>query len=282
MYTTYVIPTLLVVALLFTIPACAGSEALQITTTPGPTVTPALTDTPTPQPASMKGPACPDTFHQQERRQIEDDLEVRANQAFTLTFGSTPSVPCGWRSPEISHPTVVRQVDHQSTWPAAGATPKPGAPGAEIWVFQTRQAGSSALSWACICLDDQGAEEEVTGTFVVDVTVRAAVTPTPAPRITLITPNGGETWVEGETYRLQWRSSGVKQVNIAAAAGGKDLGHIATEVKADAGAYTWTIPKGFVSDFEPSGSDAMRIRVYAADNAEVYDENDAPFTISAE
>jgi hypothetical protein len=167
-------------------------------------------------------------------------------------------------------------------WPAIDVTPKPGAPGTEIWVFQARQAGRSTLPWDCVCLGEKGVEKEVTGTFLITVTVQTAATPTPGPSITLITPNGGETWVECETYRLQWRSSGVKQVNITAAAGGKDLGHLATKVEADAGAYTWTIPKGFVSDFGPSGSDAMRVRVYATDNDAIYDENDAPFTISAE
>lgn len=107
-------------------------------------------------------------------------------------------------------------------------------------------------------------------------------TPThPTPQITVISPNGGEEWIEGQTYDIRWRASGVEQVNIAAATGGKDLGHIAFEVDAEAGEYAWTIPQGFVSDFGPSASDAVRIRIYAAGAAEVYDENDAHFTIAA-
>ena len=106
-------------------------------------------------------------------------------------------------------------------------------------------------------------------------------TPAPPPSITVTAPNGGEVWVEGKTYRIRWQSAGVDRVNIAAASGGKDLGHLAFEVDADAGGYEWTIPEGFVSSFGPSQSDAMRIRIYDADDPDVYDENDDPFTVRA-
>lgn len=106
-------------------------------------------------------------------------------------------------------------------------------------------------------------------------------TPKPIQNIELINPNGNEEWVEGETYYIQWRSTGVEKINIAVATGGKDLGHIAFDLDAKTGEYEWTIPQGFISDFGPSVSDTMRIRIYAPDHAEVYDENDAHFTISA-
>jgi hypothetical protein len=106
-------------------------------------------------------------------------------------------------------------------------------------------------------------------------------TGSPEPAITVVAPNGGEVWKEGRTYRIRWRATGVEQVNIEAASGGKDLGHIAFEVGADTASYAWTIPEGFVSGFGGGGSDTMRIRIYAVDDTEVADENDAHFTIEA-
>jgi hypothetical protein len=97
----------------------------------------------------------------------------------------------------------------------------------------------------------------------------------------LIHPNGNEAWIEGETYEIRWRSTGVDTINLAVAAGGKDLGHVAFDVDAETGEYEWTIPQGLISDFGASASDAMRIRIYDPDNAAVSDENDAPFTLSA-
>ena len=102
-----------------------------------------------------------------------------------------------------------------------------------------------------------------------------------APSLTVVVPNGGEVWKEGQTYRIRWRASAIDEVNIEAATGGKDLGHIASEVEADAQMYAWTIPEGYVSGFGAEGSDAMRVRIYATQNPEVADMNDDPFTIEA-
>lgn len=111
--------------------------------------------------------------------------------------------------------------------------------------------------------------------------VPPTASPTPVSHITVISPNGGETWMEGETYRIRWHSTGIEQVNIAVATGGKDLGHVALDVDAEAGEYAWTIPQGFVSGFGPSESDTMRIRVYDARDPDLYDENDEFFTVAA-
>jgi predicted secreted protein len=48
----------------------------------------------------------------------------------------------------------------------------PGAPGTEIWIFKTLMEGESAISLNCVCLDEEGSEEEVSGTFVLNVTVK--------------------------------------------------------------------------------------------------------------
>ncbi len=45
------------------------------------------------------------------------------------------------------------------------------------------------------------------------LTVKVSVSTT-TPSITVISPNGGETWVVGNTYNITWKSTGVDTVNI--------------------------------------------------------------------
>ncbi len=165
MHPRYLLLTLATCALMLITAACADE------TTAVPTPTDEPTKTPSPQPVSLAGPDCPKTFREQEQQQLTRETELTVNSTLTLTLGSTPSIPCSWKSPEINDDAIVRQVDQQSEWPAEGATPMPGAPGTEIWVFEMLQAGESTISWDCMCLGEQGAEEKLTGTFSLNLTV---------------------------------------------------------------------------------------------------------------
>jgi len=162
-----VIPVMCVMALVFVGVACAAGMEPRTT----PAVEPADMPGPTPTRAaptvSVVGPDCPGGF--QANSSISEDVEIGVGGSLTLTVGSTPSIPCWWQFPEIGDGAIVRQVDHQSKWPAEGATPQPGAPGTEIWIFETLVEGESAISLPCVCLGEEGQEEEVRGTFVVNV-----------------------------------------------------------------------------------------------------------------
>jgi hypothetical protein len=100
------------------------------------------------------------------------------------------------------------------------------------------------------------------------------------PSIEVVSPGPGETWVEGETYDIVWRSTNVGEVDIAVALGGKDKGLIAQAVHAPAGLYSWTIPDGFVSGFGVAESPG-RVMVSDSSDRTISDENDGEFTISA-
>jgi len=149
--------------------ACAPSLGPTATVTPERTSSPEPTHTPVPQDVVITGGGCPDAF--QENQPISKDVEIIAGRSLSLTLGSTPSVPCWWRSPESSHLAVVRQVEHQTTWPAEDVTPMPGAPGTETWIFETLREGESTISLECVCLGEEGAEEEIRGIFTLNVTV---------------------------------------------------------------------------------------------------------------
>ena len=101
----------------------------------------------------------------------------------------------------------------------------------------------------------------------------------PEPSIEVISPNGGEQWLEGNTYDIIWASSGVDKVAIAVATGGKDLGIIASAVDAGTGQYSWGIAPGLISNFGVVKSDSMRLRIFDSSDPTLYDENDGPFTV---
>lgn len=82
---------------------------------------------------------------------------------------------------------------------------------------------------------------------------------TPAYRI--ISPAAGEEWREGGSYVIRWISTRGGEVNVAAAVGGKDRGHLAMRLPAGTDSLRWTVPEGFVTGFGPERSDAVRIRI---------------------
>jgi len=103
-----------------------------------------------------------------------------------------------------------------------------------------------------------------------------------ASHIKILSPNGGEEWIEGKTYQITWESQGVEQVSIEVVVGGKARGHIAFNLDAGSGKHSWQIEKGFISGFGPSRSDVVRVIVCDSDNPDVCDENDDYFSIVVE
>ena len=68
------------------------------------------------------------------------------------------------------------------------------------------------------------------------------------PSLTVLSPNGGEQWVIGETYQVTWKSQGldtVAGINLIDYTPGDRYDHqygIASMVPASSGKYSWTIP----------------------------------------
>jgi hypothetical protein len=69
-------------------------------------------------------------------------------------------------------------------------------------------------------------------------------TPTPTPKpasITVVSPNGGEKWQIGKTYRISWNSKGADQIRLKYSDGSGNVYHIIT-FSDNPGYYDWTIP----------------------------------------
>lgn len=93
--------------------------------------------------------------------------------------------------------------------------------------------------------------------------------------ITVLEPNGGETWCAGSTKSIRWNSVGVDYVIIELSSnGGQTWTTLATNVPASAGNWSWSIPAN-----QPAGSQ-YRIRISDAADAQLFDVSDANFSIS--
>ena len=141
------------------------------------------------------------------------------------------------------------------------------------------QSADQEITWRGDLPAAEDAVIELTGsqatTYILSVTLVAAPI---EPAIEVITPKGGEVWLEGTTHTIVWDSWGVEQVDIEAASGGKPW-VVAVEVDAGSGQLPWQIPVGLISNFGVASSDAMHVRVFSTDDPDLYDENDEPFTV---
>ncbi|MCS7177504.1 MAG: immunoglobulin domain-containing protein [Candidatus Kapabacteria bacterium] len=93
--------------------------------------------------------------------------------------------------------------------------------------------------------------------------------------ITVLEPNGGETWCAGSTRTIRWNSTGVDYVTIELSSnGGQTWTTLATNVPASSGSWSWTIP----SNQQPGSQ--YRIRISDASDAQLFDGSDGNFSIS--
>ncbi|MBI2635391.1 MAG: peptidoglycan-binding protein [Parcubacteria group bacterium] len=92
-------------------------------------------------------------------------------------------------------------------------------------------------------------------------TVQASMPPLPVSQsMTLLSPNGGETWTTGQTYTVQWQSTGYSgNVNIylRSPGGSRDL-TIAYNIS-NSGSYQWTVP----ASITPASDYTVEIDVYS-------------------
>jgi hypothetical protein len=94
------------------------------------------------------------------------------------------------------------------------------------------------------------------------------------PTITVLSPNGGETFELGESVPLSWVDNITSNVAINLLKGGTVLRNISPDTPSD-GSFTWTVP----SDLTPASD--YKVRVTDLSNTALKDNSDANFTISA-
>ena len=95
--------------------------------------------------------------------------------------------------------------------------------------------------------------------------------------LTVVSPNGGETWAPGSTQTIRWSYGGNPgtSVNIDLLSKGKEVLRIASAVKASAKSYKWTIPK------KQAKGKNYRIRITSTTFGNCTDTSDKAFTIGS-
>ncbi|MCX6751592.1 MAG: peptidoglycan-binding protein [Candidatus Nomurabacteria bacterium] len=100
------------------------------------------------------------------------------------------------------------------------------------------------------------------------------------PSITVLSPNGGETYKMGQTYNIVWNSTGVDKVYIYLSK--KDINGVVAligdNISASLGKYPWTIPVDN-SDIIKGGQFKIVISKDGADST--FDNSDNYFTITS-
>jgi len=106
-------------------------------------------------------------------------------------------------------------------------------------------------------------------------------TSSPAQRVgslALLSPQAGDTLVEGETYVIRWSAPAGMRIDLGAAMGGKDKGMLLVGAPAQPESLVWKLPVGFVTGFGVASSDQVHLRLEDADSAAHYVEA-GPFTV---
>jgi hypothetical protein len=101
--------------------------------------------------------------------------------------------------------------------------------------------------------------------------------------LTVTAPNGGESWIIGNTVNITWTSSGVSGlVRIVLFQGGtaaaNRIGNIAEAIPAAGGSYSWTVGAYIGGTAAAGGNYYIRVR---SDEASIQDASNAPFTLAS-
>ncbi|ATB34881.1 hypothetical protein CYFUS_000288 [Cystobacter fuscus] len=91
--------------------------------------------------------------------------------------------------------------------------------------------------------------------------------------ITVLSPNGGESWTTGSTYAISWSASGVTNVKLEYTLNGSTWTTLTSSTPASAGSYSWTVPT--------TATTTARVRVSDASNSALTDSSDAAFTLTS-
>ena len=95
--------------------------------------------------------------------------------------------------------------------------------------------------------------------------------------ITIIEPNGGESWIMNENKNIKWQTNALNNINVGIELhrDNSNVLNIITSTSND-GNYNWTIPSSL---FE---SNLYKIRIYLISNDSIADYSDGYFSINSE
>lgn len=115
--------------------------------------------------------------------------------------------------------------------------------------------------------------------FAALLLVAALMTAQNSP-LTVLSPNGGEIWTQGNTYPIVWSQqnlAGPAMIHLVGSNSASNTILIASGIPVESGNFTWTVPPNI-----PVSND-YRVRVSLSSNngTMIFDLSDAPFAITA-
>ncbi|HEX8539266.1 MAG TPA: lamin tail domain-containing protein, partial [Cystobacter sp.] len=156
---------------------------------------------------------------------------VRPTSPRSLAGSAAPdSIELSW-SPSVDNVGVVgyrvyRSVYGTPGYRLAGTTATPG-------FVDLGLAPRNAYTYQVLAFDAAGNSSMPTS-----VTLR-----TPVPRVTVLSPDGGERWSRGSTRPITWLAIGYTRVNLDFTAdNGVTWTSLATNLDASTGSYDWKVP----------------------------------------
>ena len=178
------------------------------------------------------------------------------NGGETWAIGDTEVIE--WTSEDIDNVNLEYSTDGGSNWNS---------------IVSNIAASSGTFSWAIpnaastnalvriLNADDITENDQSDAAFVIQ-----------GPEVSIVQPNGGESWASGDVYQIQWNSVSVSEVDIYYSIdGGSNWISIAEDITASNSAYSWVVPNN------PSSN--ARVRIESSANSSIYDESDVDFTI---
>jgi hypothetical protein len=125
-------------------------------------------------------------------------------------------------------------------------------------------------SWGCVGVNTDLRNDTVRCSA--PKTLRPGVSSVSTSSITVLSPNGGETFLQGSTHNITWTSTNVNNVMIELY--NLDVGwHLTYSTSALGGSYSWEIPSSF------SVGSKYRIKIWDTTNVSVVDTSDNYFKI---
>ena len=94
-----------------------------------------------------------------------------------------------------------------------------------------------------------------------------------------LSPQAGDVWPEGSMQVVRWKAPWHARVNVAAAMGGKDKGHLAMNLDPGVDSITWRVPAGFVTGFGIARAENVRLRLENAEDPALFVDSDT-FTVA--
>ncbi|MFC1514986.1 Ser-Thr-rich GPI-anchored membrane family protein, partial [Candidatus Omnitrophota bacterium] len=161
----------------------------------------------------------------------------------------------------IAEVSLAYSTDNGRTYPGSIASELDAAQGNFDWTIP------DAISTACRVKVWDSSDAFVFDASDADVAIRGA--------LTLVTPNGGQTWKVASDEEITWKPTGsIDALCIVYSLDGGETfgGLVASNVPALTGRHIWRIPDAI--------SQRARIRISDASNPAVFDTSDRDFTIA--